>query len=211
MGKTDDLLKEYKSIKNRMMELGNKKCEYKTGAIWRFGVIVSAYEREKEKTNDQRAEEKHELSDQAKEELAMTIARDDYNPTVRRYELEAFVKAMEKSHVDRPVNVTVINRCKIGNEEWKDYTKRSDKTMESTCELRPGNHRGYEHEDRHETEMAMFELGIKKRQDELTPGEWEKIADWKRHFHKFDIKSGPNCNEWEQINDPWYCPCKSKK
>lgn len=183
MGKTDDLLNEYISIKERMMGVGKVK----------------------EEAHDHHIDKDIELSDQAKEELAMTLARDDYEPTVKRFELEAFVKAMEKAHVDRPVNITVINRSKRGNEKWRDFTK------ESTPESRPGNHRGYECEDQYETEMAMFELGIKKGQDELTPGDWEKIADWRRHFHEYDIKSGPCCDEWEEVNDPWHRPRKSKK
>lgn len=189
MGKTDDILSEYMSIKERMMDVGKVK----------------------EETHDPHLNKDIELSDQAKEELAMTLARDDYEPTVKRYELAAFVKAMEKAHVDRPVNITVINRCKRGNEKWRDYTKGPDKTNASTCEFKLGNHRGNGDQYELEIRMAMFELGIKKRQDELTPDEWEKIADWRRHFHKFDIKSGPNCDEWEEVNDPWHRPRKSKK
>lgn len=189
MGKTDDLLNEYISIKERMMDVGKVK----------------------EETHNPHLNEDIELSDRAKEELAMTIARDDYEPTVRRYELAAFVKAMNKAHVDRPVNITVINRSKRGNEKWRDYTKGPDKTNASTCEFKLGNHRGNEYQYEFETRMAMFELGIKKGQDELTPSDWEKIADWRRHFHEYDIKSGPNCDDWEEINDPWHRPRKSKK
>lgn len=204
MGKTDDLLNEYKSIKDRMMGLGN------TGSEWDFWEIVSSNEGLKEiACGDHHADDG--LSDQAKEELTKTLAREGYKPTVMRYELEAFVKELDKARLKRAVDITVVNRCKRANEKWRDYTKRPDKSDAPTCEFMPGNHRGYEHEDRYETEMAMFELGIKKGQDELTPAEWEKIADWKFRFHKLDIKSGPYCNEWEEINDPWHRPCKSKK
>lgn len=188
MGKTDDLLNEYKSIKNRMMGLEN------TGSEWDFWEIVSSNEGLKEiACGDHHADDG--LSDQAKEELTKTLAREGYKPTVMRYELEAFVKELDKARLKRAVDITVVNRCKRANEKWRDYTKRPDKSDAPACEFMLGNHRGYEHEDRHETEMAMFELGVKKGQDELTPDEWEKIADWKLRFHKLDIKSGPYCNE----------------
>lgn len=70
-----------------------------------------------------------------------------------------------------------------------------DKEMESTCEFKLGNHRGYEDRYKYEVSMAMGALGIRKSEDKLTDEEWTLINDWIAGFHVRDVVSGPHADE----------------
>lgn len=139
MAKTDDLLRDFKSVMNNMMDLDNTKCELKRGFGWSYMVLVSSEEMAKEKdANDHRSDEDYPLSDWAKKELAKTITLEGYKPTVKRYELAAFIKALKVVQGDKHVDIEVIDRYRRGKEEWRDWTKRP-KDKEKTGRERKNN------------------------------------------------------------------------